>query len=245
MTPMTAAALSSVPVDKAGVGSGMLNTFRQVGGSLGIAVMGAILASGSNSALADGADQVEAFMNGLHHALYVAAAIAFAGAAVAFLTVRSHARSQGAVERAAPGAGMSQASQARLPAAERRSAIVAAALEVFGSGSYAGSDDGRDRPRGRGLRADHLPPFRVEARALVRVPRRGLARLRTAIEQKGGRPSRRRAPSRAPAPESARRGRARCCRISGCRASPRRPRTRRSSATCAPTCARYTTSSPT
>ena len=48
MTPMTAAALSSVPVDKAGVGSGMLNTFRQVGGALGIAVMGAILASGSN-----------------------------------------------------------------------------------------------------------------------------------------------------------------------------------------------------
>ena len=32
MTPMTAAALSSVPVDKAGVGSGILNTFRQVGG---------------------------------------------------------------------------------------------------------------------------------------------------------------------------------------------------------------------
>ena len=54
MTPMTAAALSSVPVDKAGVGSGMLNTFRQVGGSLGIAVMGAILAAGTNSALASG-----------------------------------------------------------------------------------------------------------------------------------------------------------------------------------------------
>src|SRR6185312_5784966 len=92
MTPMTAAALSSVPVDKAGVGSGMLNTFRQVGGSLGIAVMGAILASGSNAALADGATRVEAFMNGLHHALYVAALIAFAAALTAFLTVRSHAR---------------------------------------------------------------------------------------------------------------------------------------------------------
>ena len=74
MTPMTAAALSSVPVDKAGVGSGMLNTFRQVGGSLGIAVMGAILASGSNAALASGASKEEAFMNGLHNALYVAAA---------------------------------------------------------------------------------------------------------------------------------------------------------------------------
>lgn len=34
---------------------------------------------------------------------------------------------------------MSQAAHGRLPAAERRSAIVAAALQVFGSGSYAGS----------------------------------------------------------------------------------------------------------
>ena len=72
MTPMTAAALSSVPVDKAGVGSGMLNTFRQVGGALGIAVMGAILASGSNSALASGGTRADAFMNGFHHALYTA-----------------------------------------------------------------------------------------------------------------------------------------------------------------------------
>src|SRR5919106_1065744 len=45
MTPMTAAALGSVPVAKAGVGSGVLNTFRQVGGALGIAVMGAIVAA--------------------------------------------------------------------------------------------------------------------------------------------------------------------------------------------------------
>ncbi len=34
---------------------------------------------------------------------------------------------------------MSQSTQSRLPAAERRTAIVAAALQVFGSGSYAGS----------------------------------------------------------------------------------------------------------
>ncbi len=100
MTPMTAAALSSVPVDKAGVGSGMLNTFRQVGGALGIAVMGAILASGTNSALASGASRIDAFMNGFHHALYTAAVIAFVGAVTAALTVRSHAR-----ERTAPDAG--------------------------------------------------------------------------------------------------------------------------------------------
>jgi EmrB/QacA subfamily drug resistance transporter len=98
MTPMTAAVLSSVPVDKAGVGSGMLNTFRQVGGALGIALMGAILASGSNTARADGASKVDAFMNGLHHALYVAAVIAFAAALTAAVTVRSHARSHRGVD---------------------------------------------------------------------------------------------------------------------------------------------------
>jgi len=91
--------MSSVPVDKAGVGSGMLNTFRQVGGSLGIAIMGAILAAGSKSALANGATQVEAFMNGLHRALYTAAAIAFAAALTAAVTVRSHASTPAAVER--------------------------------------------------------------------------------------------------------------------------------------------------
>ena len=49
MTPMTSAAMGSVPVDKAGVGSAVLNSFRQVGGSLGIAVMGAILADAAPS----------------------------------------------------------------------------------------------------------------------------------------------------------------------------------------------------
>ena len=45
MTPTTAAAMGSVAVDKAGVGSAVLNSMRQVGGSLGIAVIGAVVAS--------------------------------------------------------------------------------------------------------------------------------------------------------------------------------------------------------
>ena len=45
MTPTTAAAMGSVEVDKAGVGSAVLNSMRQVGGSLGIAIMGAIVAA--------------------------------------------------------------------------------------------------------------------------------------------------------------------------------------------------------
>src|SRR3954447_10526044 len=45
MTPTTAAAMGSVPVDKAGVGSAVINSMRQVGGSLGIAIMGALVAT--------------------------------------------------------------------------------------------------------------------------------------------------------------------------------------------------------
>ena len=43
--PDDAAAMQSVRADKAGVGSAVLNSARQVGGSLGIAIMGAIVAA--------------------------------------------------------------------------------------------------------------------------------------------------------------------------------------------------------
>ena len=45
MAPTTATAMSAVPVDKAGVGSAVINSMRQVGGSLGIAIMGALVAT--------------------------------------------------------------------------------------------------------------------------------------------------------------------------------------------------------
>ncbi|HEY7692753.1 MAG TPA: MFS transporter [Gaiellaceae bacterium] len=87
MTPTTAAAMGSVPVDKAGVGSGVLNSMRQVGGSLGVAISGAILGSYAT------------FVEGFQAALHVSAGIAFAASIVAFVTVRqvSHQR-QVAVE---------------------------------------------------------------------------------------------------------------------------------------------------
>jgi predicted MFS family arabinose efflux permease len=76
MTPTTAAAMSAVAVDKAGIGSAVLNSARQVGGSLGIAIMGAIVASGSD------------FLTGFHDGLRVGAVLCLAGAAVAVLAVR-------------------------------------------------------------------------------------------------------------------------------------------------------------
>ena len=86
MTPMTAAALGSVPVEKSGVGSGVLNTFRQVGGALGIAVMGAIVASYVD--LDGGRPDPSSFIDGFQTALRVSAAFALLGALVAWVTIR-------------------------------------------------------------------------------------------------------------------------------------------------------------
>ncbi|MEI8104405.1 MAG: MFS transporter [Actinomycetes bacterium] len=88
MAPVTAAAMGSVRRDKAGVGSAVLNSMRQVGGSLGIAVMGAIVAAGVSGGLAAGETQPTPFLDGFHHALETAAAIAIVGALIAALTLR-------------------------------------------------------------------------------------------------------------------------------------------------------------
>ena len=66
MTPATAAAMGSVQRDKAGVGSAVLNSSRQVGGSLGIAITGAIVAAGVSNALDAGDSPQVAFVDGLH-----------------------------------------------------------------------------------------------------------------------------------------------------------------------------------
>jgi EmrB/QacA subfamily drug resistance transporter len=88
MTPMTAAALGSVPVEKSGVGSGVLNTFRQVGGALGIAVMGAIVASYVD--LGNGRPDPSSFIDGFQVALRVSVGFALLGAVVAVATIRKH-----------------------------------------------------------------------------------------------------------------------------------------------------------
>ncbi len=101
MTPTTAAAMGSVPVDKAGVGSAVLNSMRQVGGSLGIALMGAIVASSIHVSERDPRVAGQ-FVDGYRNALHVAASIALAGAVVAVATVRKyrHPEAQPALEGA-------------------------------------------------------------------------------------------------------------------------------------------------
>jgi MFS family permease len=87
-TPLTAAVLASVPVEKAGVASGVLNTMRELAAALGIAVTGAILAAREHSALAHGANHAAAFIDGYRVGLYVSVAVMVAGSIVALVTLR-------------------------------------------------------------------------------------------------------------------------------------------------------------
>jgi predicted MFS family arabinose efflux permease len=100
MTPITAAAMGSVPVDKAGVGSAVLNSGRQVGGSLGIAVMGAIVAA-SATGVPGTPEALQGFVTGYQHALQVAAAIALAGAVLSVATIRKYRHAETPVPEAA------------------------------------------------------------------------------------------------------------------------------------------------
>jgi EmrB/QacA subfamily drug resistance transporter len=84
MAPTTTAAMHAVPVAKAGVGAAVINSMRQVGGSVGIAVLGAIVATRFDRLHPTAQD----FVNGFQLGLRVAAGIAFAGVLVAAFGVR-------------------------------------------------------------------------------------------------------------------------------------------------------------
>jgi EmrB/QacA subfamily drug resistance transporter len=100
MTPMSAAAMGAAPVAKAGVASGVLNTFRQVGVALGIGIMGAII---TNRAAAHGGPPPQAFVYGLTFGMKVSAGICLGGAVAAATLVRKyrHGESTSPVEVAA------------------------------------------------------------------------------------------------------------------------------------------------
>ena len=98
MAPTTAAAMSSVPIDKAGVGSAVINSMRQVGGSLGIAVMGTIVAAGVSVDERSPAYTAQ-FVDGYHRALLVGAGVLLAGAVVAVVAIRPSARRAGGRSR--------------------------------------------------------------------------------------------------------------------------------------------------
>jgi EmrB/QacA subfamily drug resistance transporter len=104
MAPTTSAAMGAVPIDKVGVGSAVINSMRQVGGSLGIAIMGTLVASQVSVGRFDPRYPIQ-FVDGYHRALQFGAAILLGGAVIAVLTVGRKTR----IERKAlePGASPS------------------------------------------------------------------------------------------------------------------------------------------
>jgi MFS family permease len=90
MSPMTTAAMNAVPVQKAGIASGVLSMFRMVGGSLGVAVTGAIFQARVGSSFETASPQQ--FVDALGFAMTVCAGVALFGAVVGATAIRAKRR---------------------------------------------------------------------------------------------------------------------------------------------------------
>jgi EmrB/QacA subfamily drug resistance transporter len=86
-TQISSVVIGSVPASKAGVASGIHNTFRETGGALGIAVIGAVFAAGRSDALAGASSAAHAFVSGYADGLRVAGLLSIAAAVIALLTL--------------------------------------------------------------------------------------------------------------------------------------------------------------
>ncbi|HVW19295.1 MAG TPA: MFS transporter, partial [Solirubrobacteraceae bacterium] len=83
-----AVALESVPQEQSGLAAGTMDTFRQAGIAIGVAGLGALIPASTGLGSADPA----AFVDGLHTAMWVGAAVSLGGALAAFRLLRSARR---------------------------------------------------------------------------------------------------------------------------------------------------------
>ncbi|MFC6062220.1 MFS transporter [Streptomyces ochraceiscleroticus] len=68
MPPVTVSIMQSLPREKAGSGSALNNTFRQVGGTLGVAVLGSLLSASYRDGIQSALDSVPGLPAGARHA---------------------------------------------------------------------------------------------------------------------------------------------------------------------------------
>jgi hypothetical protein len=90
LVPATILAMQSLPASQSGMGSGLLNTSRLMGGALGLAVLSTIADARTRGDAAAGA--AHALTNGFDLAFGVGAGFTLAGAVVAALLLRRATR---------------------------------------------------------------------------------------------------------------------------------------------------------
>jgi sugar phosphate permease len=107
--PVTIAAMAGSAPQEAGLASGLVNTARQIGGSLGLAIL-ATIAVARTSDLAGHVALTPALNSGFHHAFVVGAGFAVLGALLAAVLIppvrprQAAARTE--VERSGVGVGV-------------------------------------------------------------------------------------------------------------------------------------------
>jgi predicted MFS family arabinose efflux permease len=88
LVPATIVAIKGVPREQNGLASGVVNTSRLVGGTLGLAVLTTIATSHTNGLLAGGTGRLDAVTSGYKLAFLIGAATCFAGAIAAVTLLR-------------------------------------------------------------------------------------------------------------------------------------------------------------
>jgi EmrB/QacA subfamily drug resistance transporter len=89
LVPATIVAVKGVPPEQNGLASGVVNTSRLVGGTLGLAVLTTLATSRTNDLLGSGTAQVDALTSGYRLAFLIGAGLCLLGAAAAVTLLRA------------------------------------------------------------------------------------------------------------------------------------------------------------
>jgi EmrB/QacA subfamily drug resistance transporter len=126
--PLTNVVLHSMPPEKSGMASALLNASREIAGLLGITIIGAVLRSRQGAALHHGTSQSGSFLDGYHAGLALTVALVAAGAVLSYVTLRRAPN---------PAAGPQAGSAEQSPV---RAAEDAVAAELSGIAGASGID---------------------------------------------------------------------------------------------------------